>query len=222
MNTKNVRSAESSSSSSRSAIRKASRLLLVCGSAWLTTPVLAHEDSPIQTRASAPAAAGAIPSSPIVQSKPGDNAWNMGRPSEDWWGEIRREHGHVGPWNVLGWRIGQAALREFKTRWGRHELDIICYVPLQTPFTCLVDGVAVGAGNSLGRLDLRLSEVFTSAQSCVAVRRKDGKGEVLEFRPQPNYLKSIINQPVEKLESLSRACSQMPDQELFVIRRYSP
>jgi hypothetical protein len=41
-----------------------------------------------------------------VHSSAGDNPWNQGQPPEDWWAEIKRTHGHVGPWNVLGWRIG--------------------------------------------------------------------------------------------------------------------
>jgi len=158
----------------------------------------------------------------VVHSTPGDNAWNAGRPAPDWWEEIRRQHGHVGPWNVLGWRIAQAALREFKSEWGRHELEVVCYVPMQTPFTCLVDGLSVGTGNTLGRLDLRLAEVFDYRQCFVAVKQEDQAGDVLEFRPQAAYLKSIVNQPVEKLEALSRQCSQMPEAQLFSIHRYSP
>jgi len=157
-----------------------------------------------------------------VGSQPGDNAWNTARPPADWWEEIRRQHGHVGPWNVLGWRIGQAALRELQSEWGRHELEIVCYVPLETPFTCLVDGLSVGTGNSLGRLDLRLAEVVIAQQSFVAVRRKDRQEDVLEVRPEPAYLKSITGRPVEELERLSRECSRMPEEKLFTIRRLSP
>lgn len=155
----------------------------------------------------------------IVQSAPGTNAWNAGAAPADWYQEIERYHGHVGPWNVLGWRIGQAALRELKSPWGAHELEIVCYVPPQTPFTCLLDGLSVATGNSQGRLDLRMAEVLTWEQSFVAVRRKDGKGGVLEFRPHTPYLKSIMNQPVEKLEGLCRECSQVREEKLFVMRQ---
>lgn len=173
----------------------------------------AHDESP------APERSEPRPKAAIVQSQPGDNTWNAGRATEDWWAELKRQHGHIGPWNVLGWRIGQAALREFNTQWGRHDLELVCYVPPQTPFTCLVDGLSVGTGNSLGRLDLRLAEVLDYRQSFVAVRRKDAKGEVLEFRPEAAYLKSITNQPGEKLEGLSRQCAQEPESALFTIRR---
>ena len=155
----------------------------------------------------------------VAHSEPGSNAWNAGKAPADWHGEIERYHGHVGPWNVLGWRIGQAALRELKSEWGKHELEMVCYVPPQTPFTCLVDGLAVGTGNSQGRLDLRMAEVLTWEESFVAVRRKDEKGEVLEFRPEASYLKSIMDQPVAKLEALCQQCAKMPEDKLFVVRR---
>ena len=171
---------------------------------------------------SAPVAPAGRTNAVIMQSKPGANAWNSGQAVGDWWAEIKRQHGHVGPWNVLGWRMAQAALRELKSEWGRHELEIICYVPAQTPFTCMVDGLSVGSGNSLGRLDLRLAEVMDYRQSFVAVRRKDGKGDLLEFRPHAAYLKSITNQPVEALERLSREISQTAEEQLFAVRRWSP
>ncbi|HVM49751.1 MAG TPA: formylmethanofuran dehydrogenase subunit E family protein [Candidatus Acidoferrum sp.] len=161
------------------------------------------------------------PGAKPVRSEPGSNTWNEGQPPADWQAEIRRYHGHVGPWNVLGWRIGQAALRQFKSRWGAHELEIVCYVPPETPFTCLVDGLAVGTGNSQGRMDLRMAEVLTWEESFVAARRKDGHGGVTEFRPQADYLRSIMGQPVEKLAPLCEECSRMPEEKLFAVRHVS-
>jgi formylmethanofuran dehydrogenase subunit E len=155
----------------------------------------------------------------IVQSEPGENPWNRGRPPEDWWAACEQMHGHVGPWNVLGWRIGQAALREFETEWGRHELDIVCHLPLSTPYSCLADGVVIGTGNSLGRLDIRLAETLTPKQISVSVRRKDGTSEVLIFHPDPEYLQTITDRPVEKLEALSRECRDMDEADLFRIER---
>ena len=159
------------------------------------------------------------PGAKLVHSEAGTNAWNVGKAPADWYGEIQRYHGHVGPWNVLGWRIGQAALRAMKSEWGKHELEVVCYVPPQTPFTCLVDGLSVGTGNSQGRLDLRMAEVLTWEQSFVAVRRKDGKGGVVEFRPHEFYLASIMSQPVERLEALCQECAKMPEDKLFTIGR---
>jgi formylmethanofuran dehydrogenase subunit E len=148
-----------------------------------------------------------------------EDSWNRGEPPEDWWSAIERMHGHVGPWNVLGWRIGQAALREFDTEWGRHELEIICYVPMQTPYTCMADGLVMGTGNCLGRLDIRLAEVMSMELIHVAVHRKDGTGPILLFRPRLEYLKQIQKPRADELEKLSRQCSAMKESELFRIDR---
>jgi formylmethanofuran dehydrogenase subunit E len=155
----------------------------------------------------------------FVGAPGGDNAYNRGQEPQDWWGEIERMHGHVGPWNVLGWRIGKAALRELDTTWGRHELDIICYVPLRTPYSCMADGLVIGSGNTIGRLDLRLAEVVSPDFVHVCIRRKDGKGPVLIIRPQRAYISRIDAPKPEELEKLSRECSTMEESDLFEIER---
>jgi len=148
-----------------------------------------------------------------------EDVWNMGQAPEDWWGEIKRIHGHVGPWNVLGWRIGQAALRELDTKWGRHELDIICYVPIKTPYSCIADGLVIGTGNSLGRLDLRLAEVVSLDLIQVCIHRKDGTGPVLIMKPRREYLRHIDAPKPEELKKLSRECGNMQEGDLFEIKR---
>ncbi|HUT44730.1 MAG TPA: formylmethanofuran dehydrogenase subunit E family protein [Sedimentisphaerales bacterium] len=148
----------------------------------------------------------------------GDNAYNRGQAPEDWWGEIKRMHGHVGPWNVLGWRIGQTALREFDTKWGWHELDIICYVPIKTPYSCMADGLVIGTGNTIGRLDLRLAEVVSLDFIHVCVQRKDGTGPILIFKPRLAYLRHIDAPKPEELEKLSRECSTMKEGDVFEIQ----
>jgi formylmethanofuran dehydrogenase subunit E len=149
----------------------------------------------------------------------GDNAYNRGQAPKDWWGEIKRMHGHVGPWNVLGWRIGQAALRELDTKWGRHELDIICYVPIKTPYSCMADGLVIGTGNTIGRLDIRLAEVACMDLIHVCVQRKDGRGPVLIFKPRSKYLQHIDAPKPEDLEKLSKECGNMKESELFEVNR---
>ena len=149
----------------------------------------------------------------------GDNAYNRGQAPEEWWEEIEHMHGHVGPWNVLGWRIGQAALRELDTKWGLHELDIICYVPIKTPYSCMADGLVIGTGNTIGRLDIRLAEVACLDLIHVCIQRKDGTGPVIIFKPRPAYLRHIDTPKPEELEKLSRECGNMQESDLFEIKR---
>ena len=152
-----------------------------------------------------------------TRSTPGSNVWNQAQEPTNWWSELKQEHGHVGPWNVLGWRMGKAALRELGGTWGQHELEVICHVPLKTPYSCLADGLVVGTGNSIGRLDIRLGEVMTMADIHVSVRRKGGAGPVLLLKPDQKYLGKIRRQPDDQLTALSIECSQLPENKLFAI-----
>jgi hypothetical protein len=147
------------------------------------------------------------------------NIYKQGHAPKDWWAEIKRMHGHVGPWNVLGWRIGRAALREFDTQWGRHELDIICYVPLRTPYSCMADGLIIGTGNAMGWLDIRLAAAACPDLIHVSIKRKDGTGPVIIFKPRPACLHHIDAPKPDQLETLSRECSNMKESDLLEIQR---
>lgn len=152
-------------------------------------------------------------------SRPGANRWNAATEPTNWWHEIQQVHGHVGPWNVLGWRMGQTALRELHSTWGQHELDVVCHIPVKMPCSCLADGLVVGTGNSIGRLDLRLAEVMTLAETHVSIRRKDGTGPVLLLTPNVEYLKKIGSEPEARLESLAHECGELPEADLFAVQK---
>lgn len=182
-------------------------LTLVCAVAVFATPAHTHTES------TSTAETG------VTRSTPGANPWNTAQEPDDWWHEINERHGHVGPWNVLGWRIGKAALRELDAEWGEHSIDIVCYLPMQTPYTCLVDGVAVGTGNSQGRMDLRMAEAMALELIHVTVRRTDMSGPILVFQPEIEYLHKIESRPVEELESLSKECRELEESRIFSIRK---
>jgi len=142
---------------------------------------------------------------------------NLGQPPNDWWQAIRDYHGHVGPWNVLGYRIGRRALEEFGARWGDHSLDITCHTPLRTPYTCIADGLVIGTGNTIGRLDIRLAEAADRADIRVTVRRA-ADGKTLVFLPHETFLARIEAVQPETLDALARECADLPDERLFVMR----
>ncbi len=184
-------------------------MIMISAVTILTITVLAHTD-----HSHDPVAVGQT-----VRSSAGDNPWNQGQEPEDWWQACERMHGHVGPWNVLGWRIGKAALRELDATWGRHELDIVCYIPIATPYSCMADGLIIGTGNSLGRLDIRLAEVMSMNQIHIAVKRKDNTGDILVFKPKLDYMELIETRPVDELESLSRRCVTLNEKKIFNLER---
>lgn len=147
---------------------------------------------------------------------PGDNPWNKGKEPADWWELVKETHGHVGPWNVVGYRMGKAILREMGSNWGDHSLVITCHIPPATPYSCLVDGIAVGTGNSMGRLDLKIGEVASLEFLHVSAVKKEGEGKII-LKPSLEYLKKIENRQVTDLENLARECAEMPEPDIFEI-----
>jgi len=141
---------------------------------------------------------------------------NLGQPPRDWWQAMQDYHGHVGPWNVLGYRIGQRALKEFGEHWGAHTLDITCHTPLRTPYSCMADGLVIGTGNTIGRLDIRLAEVADRSAIRVTIRRIADRKTLL-FTPHDTFLAKIEKVTPETLDSLARECADLPDEQLFVV-----
>jgi hypothetical protein len=83
----------------------------------------------------------------------------------------------------------------------------------------MADGLVIGSGNTMGRLDLRLAEVVSLDFIHVCVRRKDGMGPVLIFKPRLSYLRHIDAPKPEALEKLSRECSTLAESDVFEIQR---
>lgn len=66
---------------------------------------------------------------------------------------IKKFHGHVGPWVLAGFALGNLARRYLKPL-----TKIYVKNPLQPPLSCLIDGLQLGSGKTLGRGEVRLIE----------------------------------------------------------------
>jgi formylmethanofuran dehydrogenase subunit E len=64
-------------------------------------------------------------------------------------------HGHLGPWLVLGLIIGDYGLRKIKAKkYFGAKIDVL--IPKRKPFSCLVDGLQLSSGCTLGKNNIRL------------------------------------------------------------------
>jgi len=67
--------------------------------------------------------------------------------------KIRKFHGHIGPYAVTGYIMGQLV----KSHFGKID-KIIIYNPLKTPFSCLIDGLQLSSGCTVGRSSIKLKK----------------------------------------------------------------
>ena len=76
--------------------------------------------------------------------------WNLPLDHPDLLELLRFFHGHVGPYAVLGYRIGQRAMSVLGAE-KYFGMQVTVTGPKTTPYTCLIDGLQVSTGCTTGK-----------------------------------------------------------------------
>ena len=125
-------------------------------------------------------------------------------------------HGHLGPYLVLGLRMGMAAIRILKPH-GLHELSVKVWTKITPPESCLVDGIQVSSGCTLGKANTsvkdsrRIGAEFRKADRRVVIRLSEKSKRTLGSLKKPT--------PQITLNELATSLYRAPDRQLFVINR---
>ena len=64
-------------------------------------------------------------------------------------------HGHLGPWLVIGLCLGDYALKKIKAK-RYFGLSVIARIPNHKPISCLIDGLQLSTGCTLGKDNIRI------------------------------------------------------------------
>lgn len=129
-------------------------------------------------------------------------------------------HGHLGPFLVIGVRMGLIGLRELKTTRGDPKLQATTILKRAVPFSCAMDGIQVTTQCTVGngKLKLKSTQKTVSAEfklnrgRQVTVTLKPAKFEELE-RSMPKSARSYKN------IRLAREVASSPEKELFTIEK---
>jgi len=118
-------------------------------------------------------------------------------------------HGHLGPYIVLGYRIGRYARQNFCRDPFQMKAAVFCQgVP---PQSCLADGVQIGSGCTLGKrsIDIVVSdEIWCEFSS---------GGRKMVIKPRPISFPPQASQDYSRLiEDLAAEMYGMSDDQLFV------
>lgn len=108
---------------------------------------------------------------------------------------LRQFHGHLGPYAVLGHRIGERLLEALKTeKYSGLSITVTCTA--SPPYTCLLDGLQVSTGCTMGKQNLRLIPAKGAAPKPpfrIVAERKDGaRMTVLVLTSVPNLFKDWL------------------------------
>ncbi len=134
-------------------------------------------------------------------------------------GRAEEFHGHLGPFLVLGVRIGLIGLRELEVK-GDEKLRVTTMLKYSVPFSCVVDGIQVATKCTIGNKKLRLR-----SSPGISAKFELQKGEQVTVTVDPavfDRLKGELlseNVPPEEVRQLAQLIASMPEKELFMIRR---
>jgi formylmethanofuran dehydrogenase subunit E len=119
-------------------------------------------------------------------------------------------HGHLGPYIVLGYRIGRYAKKYFCHDPFHMAANVYCNGT--PPQSCLVDGVQIGSGCTLGKRNIDI----TVSDQIKCSFESDGKKVVIAPRPI-KFPPKDVDEYFKKIEALALEMYGMDDTELFEV-----
>ena len=124
-------------------------------------------------------------------------------------------HGHLGPYLVLGLRMGLVAVRTLRPH-GHREMSATIWTRQSPPNSCLLDGVQISSGCTLGKGNLRVKNA-----SHLQARFLRGN-RYLFMKPTRDAAELLltISRPTtqNRLRRLAFSLGSMPDRDLFIVK----
>ena len=123
----------------------------------------------------------------------------------------KRFHGHLGPFLVIGLRMGSLAGERLGNPDPVHSLEVLMELENRRPVSCLIDGIQLSSGCTLGKGNIRVMDgrgiwaLFRSGGRKVKISlREEIKSRVLET-PGEEAVKMIIEKSDEDLFTVENA-----------------
>ena len=129
-------------------------------------------------------------------------------------------HGHLGPFLVLGVRMGLVGVRELGAKENAEKLRVTVMSKYSVPFSCVIDGIQVATKCTVGNKKLRVKN-----SSGIAAKFELQNRRCVSVAVNPvafNKLKSQLlskNVSSEELRELAQLVISMPEEELFIVGR---
>lgn len=116
-------------------------------------------------------------------------------------------HGHLGPYIVLGYRMGRFVRERFCPDPFQMRAEVHCNG--QPPQSCLADGVQLGSGCTLGKGNIEI--VPSQELKCIFI----AGGRRLVVRPRPFPLPPRDRYYEKSIEDIAERMFHMAESELF-------
>ena len=129
-------------------------------------------------------------------------------------------HGHLGPFLVIGVRMGNVAKRVLNADSEEdNRLRATAKMPLFTPFSCVLDGIQATTRCTVGNQKLRIED---SRERNVTVHFElQNLNRALKISVNPEIIETLMNRISEGAsnEELAQETASMPETQLFSIEK---
>jgi formylmethanofuran dehydrogenase subunit E len=129
-------------------------------------------------------------------------------------------HGHLGPFLVLGLRMGVVGLRELNVERGDRRMRVTAKLKYSIPFSCAVDGLQIATKCTMGNKKLTITDYAGVAAN---FKLEDGKQVNVSVKSaffgmlkRKLASESVPNKEVRKL---ARLVASNPEEGLFTVNR---
>lgn len=103
---------------------------------------------------------------------------------------LKTFHGHLGPYVVLGYRMGRLALEKTGSK-GHFDITAEVATLLEPPPSCLLDGLQIGCGCTLGKRNITVRESDKPAEALFTA--KSGRKALIRLKPGiPDLIRTLV------------------------------
>jgi formylmethanofuran dehydrogenase subunit E len=128
-------------------------------------------------------------------------------------------HGHLGPFLVLGVRMGAIANRILNPAHnGSNALQATVRLPLRTPYSCILDGIQSTTKCTIGNQRLK---TIDSPEEMTAEFKMQGSDKSLIITTSPKIIDEIENEFSRGAtnEELAAKIASAPEDQLFELKK---
>jgi formylmethanofuran dehydrogenase subunit E len=128
-------------------------------------------------------------------------------------------HGHLGPFLVIGIRMGNMARRTLKPNVKENKrLQVTVKIPLLTPFSCILDGIQTTTQCTVGNQKLKTEN---SQKEITAQFELQNSNKAMKVLVNPKIIEELKKEMSEGItnEELARKIAHIPENQLFKIEK---
>jgi formylmethanofuran dehydrogenase subunit E len=127
--------------------------------------------------------------------------------------DAEKLHGHLGPFLVIGVRMGKIAKRVLNAR-EEDKLRACARIPVLTPFSCILDGIQVTTGCTVGNQRLSIED-----SKEIAVRFELERDKAIRICVRREAVEELMGKISEGApnEELAWEIARMPEDRLFSV-----